>query len=183
MKIFLIIVGVILGIIIIGVVIMRMLMNVNFKVLKPDEKIIANGDENKKALILYQRTRHNSATDITMALADKLHELGYRVTVNYPSAYINYDLSDYDMLAFGSGAYAGSVANVLKAYMQNVDFTGQKVLLYSIGVDRQNAPELENLRTLAGAADVIESIKLAPGETEKIAEFAQNYVTQIENRE
>ncbi len=170
-----IIFGVIILVIVIGMLVLKLLMGMNTKVLKPDEIIIANGDEDKKALVLYQRTRHNSATDITMALADTLHDRGYRVVVNHPSVYINYNPDDYDLLVFGSGVYGGNIANVLKAYMANVNFNRKDVILYVVGSDKLKAPELALMESYTKGAKKVKSIKVTPGSTDEIKDFIMNF--------
>ena len=112
LKIILIIIGIIFLLFMIAMILFAGFAILNKKELNPEEVIIKS-KKGKKALIMYQKSMHDTATKITMAFAKELNNNGYTVTINHPSKKINYNIEDYDILAFGSAVYMGTISEPL----------------------------------------------------------------------
>lgn len=153
LKIFGILLLVIVLIIIGGVVTIGSIVSSSNKVHEPDEVVVKGGE--KKALLIYQPSKSSMTKDASLKLADVLKEEGYTVKVNYPSDKLNYDLNDYDVLAFGSPVYAGQVSTVLKDYMNNNPVENKKIIVYSVGSIPNNQDELNALEaSVKGSNDI-----------------------------
>ena len=176
-KIILVIVIIMVIICIAGMIFISSYSRINKKELAPKETIL-KGTTNKKALVLYQNTKHETGTNITMAVAKELQNLGYIVVINHPSSKLTYDVSEYDVLAFGSGVYMGTVSEPLKAYMDKTDFTGKNVIVYAIGSNTEETAEIEQLKSNVKNAAKLGGIKVKKGEESKIRDFIQQCVTQ-----
>ena len=129
------------------------------------------GDGKKSALVIYQPTKYGAETNLTMALADYLARNGYTVTVNYPSHELNYILSEYDLLVFGSGVCLGRVSPILSEYIMTHPFKNKKILIYTVGSHVADLSDLNELKILIDAQNnEVHAIKVSKGqETELIA--------------
>lgn len=141
---------------------------------QPNEIKVGNGK--KSALIIYQPTKHNTATNLTKAIADCLAENDYTVTINYPSNEINYILSEYDLVIFGSGVYLGRFSPVLSDYILRNRFKGKKVLIYTVGLRTDDLTDLNELRVMLDDANEVHGIKVSKGQEDKLREFVSNVI-------
>ncbi len=141
---------------------------------KPNEIKVGNGK--KSALIIYQPTKHDTATKLTKAVADCLAENGYTVTINYPSNEINYILSEYDLIIFGSGVYLGNFSPVLSDYILRNRFRNKKVLIYTVGLKTDDLTDLNELRVMLDDANEVHGIKVSKGQEDKLKEFVVNSI-------
>jgi len=175
-----IVLGVIVLILIIATIVMKALLKPNNTVKQPDEVIIGNGQEGKKALLIYQPTKHDSGKNAAQAIADKLHDKGYRVDINHPSAYLNYNVDDYDLLVFGSGAYAFTAAPVLLSYMSSLNLKDKNVFVFSVGViPREKSQEFDAFEKLTAGAAKVSMVKIKGGENDKIAGYIEDFVATL----
>ena len=138
------------------------------------EKRVGQGA--RKALLLYQPSNAKRNVAQAEALAARLAEMGYAVTVNHPSEDLPYAPGDYDLLVFGSPVYMGETARPLRRYLETHPFTGKRVLLYVDGLDRERAPELETLKELIPAGNQLHTVKVAPRDRETLLAFAAEHV-------
>ena len=169
---------IIIAVAIIGVMVyFSSYMQINKKELKPNE-VILEGTNGMKALVLYQKTKHESGTNITMALADSLNKLGYTVVINHPSTELTYQAADYDIMAFGSGVYMGGVSEPLTKYMEQTDMTGKQVIVYAVGENMEEMAEVELLKSKAQSAAKLDGIKVKKGEESKIADFVTEFISK-----
>lgn len=130
------------------------------------------GDGKKSALVVYQPTKHGAEAELTMTLADYLAQNGYTVTVNYPSHELKYILSEYALLAFGSGVCLGRVSPILSEYIMMHPFKNKKVLVYTVGRNTADLTDLNELKILIDAKNnEVHSIKLSKGQNAKLTDF------------
>lgn len=176
LKVFLIILAVLVVVMLIAMIGFKSYLNINAKELASDE-IVLQGTNGKKALVLYQKTKHDTATNITMALAEKLNSEGYTVVVNHPSSKLTYSTLDYDVFAFGSGVYMGSVSEPLKEYLETHTFDGKKVMVYAVGSALEEKAEIELLKGKVSNALQLDGIKVGKGQEDKIKEFVNTFLT------
>ena len=140
---------------------------------RPAEKRLGQGA--RKALLLYQPSNGRRNVPQAEALAARLAEMGYAVTVNHPSEDLPYAPGDYDLLVFGTPVYMGETARPLRRYLETHPFTGKRVLLYVDGLDLGRAPELEALKELVHAGNELYAVKVAPRDREGLLAFAAEY--------
>ena len=133
------------------------------------------GQGARKALLLYQPSNARRNVPQAEALAARLAEMGYAVTVNHPSEDLPYAPGDYDLLVFGSPVYMGETARPLRRYLESLPFAGRRVLLYVDGLDLEHAPELEELKGLVSAGNELHAVKVAPRDRESLLAFAAEY--------
>lgn len=143
---------------------------------QPNQVDLGNGE--KTALIIYQPASSRSVTQITMALAEALVQNSYKVTVNFPSDSLNYDLSSYDLIAFGSGVFMGSVSSTLCNYMFQNKFRNKKVLIYTIGQKLKDTSDLSELKIQLDNRNDIYSIKLKKGQEAEMRHFVNEMLSK-----
>ena len=176
-KVILIILGVLIVLFIAAMLFFKSYLNLNTKELSPNEKML-NGNTDKKALVLYQKSKHDTATNITMALAEELNQNGYTVVINHPSSELNYNVDDYDLLVFGSAVYMGTISGPLQKYMNNAPLEGKDVIVYSVGGSLYEKQELELLKGKASRAKSVKGIKVSKGQEEVIKSFIEKCINK-----
>lgn len=174
LKIILIIVVIIVILFIAMIIFFSSYIRLNTEELKQNEIILKGG--NKKALVLYQKSKHKTATNITNALAEELNQNGYTVTINHPSKKLNYNINDYDILAFGSAVYIGQISKPLLNYMDKISLKNKKVIVYAIGDATDVITEVDLLKEKAKDALLLDGIKVKKGQESKIKEFVKEYL-------
>jgi hypothetical protein len=114
----------------------------------------------KKALLLYQNSKHGSVRVMAEAAALQLAAQGYTVTVNHPSSALEYDLINYDALLFGTPAYLGTVAKPLIDYIRANPFVQKKVFLFVTGITPEDKREIEQLREVVPKHNQVDTVKV-----------------------
>lgn len=178
LKIILIIIGVLFLLFIIAMLFFASFVLLNKKESKSKE-IIIKSNQNKKVLILYQKSRHKTATNLTMALAKELNNNGYTVTINHPSSKLNYNIEEYDVVAFGSTVYMGTISQPLMNYMRQLSYKNRNVILYLVGLATEVDVEIKQLEEIVKDAKIIKSIKVKKGEETKLENFAKDFLKKI----
>jgi len=178
LKIILIILAILFLLFVIAMLTFASFAMLNKKELKQKE-VILTSNKNKKALILYQKSKHKTATEITMALAKELNNNGYTVTINHPSKKLNYNIEDYDILAFGSTVYMGLISEPLMNYMRQISYKNKSVILYLVGMATDVDTERKVLEELVHDAKQVKSIKVKKGEELKIGNFVKDFIKTI----
>lgn len=136
---------------------------------KPNEIKVGKG--NKTALIIYQPTKHGTATKFAKIIAECLTEHDYTVIINYPSNELDYILSEYDLIVFGSGIYLGRFSPVLSDYILQNRFKNKKVLIYNIGFRTNDLTDLNELKVMLDDANEVYAIKVNRKQENKLKEF------------
>lgn len=145
----------------------------------PDEVVIGIGGN--KALIIYEPSKHETTKNMTMIIATTLADLGYTVTVNYPSLQLDYNWEDYDIIAFGSPVYVGEVSPVLKSYVENNPIENKNVLIYATGMAPEETKELEEMTSWVNSDNSIVSIKITKDDGELLTSFVKESMDQWGN--
>ena len=117
---------------------------------KNNDNPVYYGDEGstKKALIVYQNGRSSYNKDVAENIASGLSDKGYYVTTNQPGDYLKKNLSEYDLVIFGSPVYAAQISSVLQEYAKSVDNFGKaRVICYCVG-NNPNDDELKKFDDL-----------------------------------
>ncbi|RMD04155.1 flavodoxin [Clostridium autoethanogenum] len=176
MKRVLQVVLILLVVIIVGTILFfKWVVNANSIVHKSDERKLLLSSSSKKALVIYQPSRTKLTSTMASSIAETLQKSGYEVTINYPSQELNYDISKYDVLVFGTPIYVGKYSTVLESYMKAIkDFSNKRVMIFSTGGDNKVTKEIDPLVQLAKGADKVEGIKLLKGQTTKAADAIKN---------
>jgi menaquinone-dependent protoporphyrinogen IX oxidase len=126
-----------------------------------EEKMSAQGELVKKALIIYQPGGISS--NIAHQIAKGINDGGYEVTLNYPGEKLRYDISEYSIIVFGTPVYAGQPSKALTDYMSSVkDFSSSKVMLYSVGMI-ENKVELDVMEKNLNGKKANEKVKFLTG--------------------
>ena len=178
LRIILIILAIIFMFFVIAILVFASFVKLNKRELKQKE-IILNSNKNKKALVLYQKSKHKTATEINMALAKELNDNGYTVTINHPSSKLNYNIEEYDILAFGSAVYMGLISEPLMNYMRQISYKNKNVILYLVGMATDVDTEKKLLEEIVHDAKKVKSIKVKKGEEAKIKNFAKDFLKTI----
>lgn len=142
-----------------------------------EPKELKFGSGKKSALVVYQPTKHGAEAGLTMALADYLAQNGYTVTVNYPSHELKYILSEYDLLALGSGVCLGRVSPILSEYIMTHPFKNKKVLMYTVGRNAGDLTDLNELKILIDAQNnEVHAIKVSKEQEAELIAFVRNLI-------
>ena len=169
---FLIVIGAIIVIFGIAVLVMKQFMKKLMAERAPEERRYPS-EGGKKALLLYQPTRHDTADRYAEQIAEGLNARGYDVTVNYAAASLGYDPKDYELLIFGTGAYMGMAAFPVRRYLREHPFERRQVVLFSVGSNLQADPEIEQLRAELAHGNLVYRIKVSRGQEDVMADFLQ----------
>lgn len=87
-----------------------------------------------KALVIYQPAWTHITQNAAAALAESLKEKGYDVTVNYPGSFLPHDVSNYDVLVFGTPIYNSKGSPLVVKYLKSLKgLSGKKVILFTTG--------------------------------------------------
>lgn len=122
----------------------------------------------KKALVVYQPSMMSDCTKtVAYEMARGLNSNGYDVTVTYPGKNLSKDVSDYNVLIFGSPVYMGQTSSVLNDYIKGIQsFAGKKVILYTTGAADDSA-QLDAMEKLLKDGGAPMKIGLMSKENEK----------------
>lgn len=163
-----------LAAVLVACVFMLLGINATKTIMNPKEVVKGNGE--KKALLLYQPSRHSTAKDVTEKVADALVERGYKVIINHPSDKINYDLDEFDFLGFGSPIYVGRYSVELKKYLENHEFRNKKVLVYAIGSRVDETEEIDNMYSLINRNNETFKIKVSKNTADSLTLYVQKMI-------
>lgn len=129
---------------------------INSKELNSNEVIYNSNNNNisKKAIIIYQKSNTSVSDDVAKTLAETLSDNNYDVLVNYPGAFLPKDLSEYNLIIFGSPIYMASTSSTLNNYIEQVKVgENAKVLYYTVGM-------LDSTEEFASIDELFSTIKL-----------------------
>lgn len=135
---------------------------------KSIEKVLKGDGSGKKALVVYQPSNTDFAKKVADNLAKGINEAGYDVTINCPGDFLPTDLSEYNLLVFGSTVYESKYSKVLGDYISSVtNFGDAKIMVYSTGMVPDVRAELDDLSKLfVNGADYLEKFDVNNKETE-----------------
>lgn len=133
-----------------------------------EEILPGKGEKPKKAIIIYQPALTKVTTRRAQELAAGLNAGGYEVTLNHPGQDLAADLSQYDLVLFGSPAYAGQLTKALTDYMAEAcpalakaaGTTPRLVLFATGGLDQTE--EFDRLAGLLAGLNVVKKVKFTP---------------------
>lgn len=142
---------------------------------------IVLGEGEKTALLIYEPSKHDTAKEVSMSVAQIMADHGYTVTVNYPSSELSYDWKTYDVIAFGSPIYGGKVSPVLKDYVERNPVENKKLLLYSMGLAPvDNTAEIDEMNSWVSANNDIFKTKCKTDEREAFESIIEEALTDWE---
>lgn len=139
----------------------------NNKELVPREEIII-GQSDKKALILYQKSRHETAYNIAKQAREELYKNGYTVITNYPSSMCNYDVNKFDIVILGSCVYMGMLSENLFKFLEKSKIVNKKIIIFSGGSDDTKLTEFDKLLSIINKSNIVKTVKIVNGNYEKI---------------
>lgn len=88
----------------------------------------------RNALLVYQPAWTDITKNAAYALAESLKDKGYNVTVNYPGSFLPKDVSNYDILVFGTPIYNGKGSKLITNYLKSIkSLNGKKLILFTTG--------------------------------------------------
>ena len=131
----------------------------------PVEYVIENPD--KKAIVIYQKGRTDYPLEVADYIADKLSNDGYQVLVNHPGDFLPTDLSEYDLIMFGTPVYASTVSSVLETYIKSVTNFGDAKVIYYITGMRTGGEELDIIPETFSEIPITAIIKIDKSEFEQ----------------
>ncbi|MGB4660031.1 MAG: flavodoxin domain-containing protein [Mobilitalea sp.] len=145
-KIILSILGIFLIVVVVGIGILYSTVSSINKEHKTEEVVIGEGE--KTALLIYEPSKHDTAKEVSMSVAQIMADNGYTVTINFPSSELSYDWANYDVIALGSPIYMGKVSPVLEDYAKRNPIENKNLLLYSIGsAPVDNTTEIDEMNS------------------------------------
>ncbi len=146
LKLMLIIIGAIIVLIILAALIQGYTMEKN-KVDHGSNPVTYAGGE-KSAVVLYQPAVKAKAVDnVAKLVAQQLNNDGYTVTVDYVGSHVSKDLSEYDVVVFGSPTYMRNISPVAMSTIENITNYGDNpnVNFFAVGM-LKNTPELDDIK-------------------------------------
>ncbi len=178
MQIFFIILSCIIILILASLVIFFLWLRRGVKSLSKDYPVkeVKKGTGYKKVLILYQPSLHNTAEKVTNTVIDTFLNLGYSITANYISDELDYNLNDYDFIAFGSPVYVGNISPKFIKYIKCSNIENKEILIYTVGNIDTEEQETDELTHLLKDKNTIHKIKISPKPSD-----LQNLISYIKN--
>lgn len=161
-----------IGLLLIGIG-TKIYVSVQMKRLRKDwgnKEYILEGGE-KKALVLYHPSKHNTADKLNRLLAEALHKRKYEVTVNYLCQGQKYCLDEYDIISLGSPVYMGKISSLLMEYLEQKNPSGKKLIFFITGMLPDSIKEFEEVKKKAEKKNMVFCIKAVVNEPEEIEEM------------
>jgi flavorubredoxin len=130
-------------------------------------------DEPKRALVVYQPSVSDVSSGVAHRIARGLNDGGYEVTLNNPGDFLPDDLSQYDVVVFGSPVYMGKVSDALTGYMKRITaLPAGRIVLYSTGSVMEVTGELDAMESLLSGTTAYKKVKFdakIPGSNDSLA--------------
>ena len=130
------------------------------------------GENARKAIIIYQPAATKATTKVAQQLAAGLNAGGYEVTLNHPGEHLSPDLSGYGLIIFGSPTYAGQLTKTLTDYVVQVcsqlrAAMGEtpRLALFATGAVDQ-LEEFDRLAETLNGLNVVKKVKFLSGAKE-----------------
>ena len=106
---------------------------INEKEQNSEEQVFfCNQKDAKKAMLIYQGSNTVFSRDVAKSIAINLSENGYDVVMNHPGSYLPADLSEYDLVVFGSPIYMASISTVIEKYINRVESFGNAIVVFIV---------------------------------------------------
>lgn len=151
-------------------------INMNNKFLIPKEEKYGI-DKGLKALIIYQPSKHGTLYKMVMVAVDVFVKNGYEVTINYPNKGVTYNMSDYDIILFGSPIYCGSVSKSLLFYLEHCIFSNNKVGVFLTGVTEWMDTDFEEIdKNIDDSKNEVLRIKLNKDDEADMRKFVNELI-------
>ena len=141
-----------------------------------NKEYILEGGE-KKALVLYQPSKHNTADKLNRLLAETLQKQGYEVTVNYLCRGERYILEEYEVISLGSPVYMGKISSLVMEYLEKKIPVRKKLIFFITGKFTYREKEVKELVEKTEEGNEIFCIKGMVNETEEIEEMIRGIFT------
>jgi menaquinone-dependent protoporphyrinogen IX oxidase len=178
-KILLIALGIISLAVVAGIVWLYPTVTCINKEYKMEEIILGEGK--KTALLIYEPSKHDTSKEVSMSVAQIMADHGYTVTINLPSSELSYDWDAYDLIAFGSPIYGGTVSPVLKDYVIRNPVDNKKILIYSMGLlSADNTTEIDEMNSWVSANNDIFKTKCKTDERAVFESLIEKAITNWE---
>lgn len=178
-KFVLIVLGVLLLSIVAGIIWLYPTITCINKEYKMEEIVLGEGE--KTALLIYEPSKHDTAKEVSMSVAQIMVDHGYTVTINLPSSELSYDWKSYDVIAFGSPIYGGQVSPVLKDYVERNQVENKKILIYSMGLlPADNTTEIDEMSSWVSVNNDIFKTKCKTDEPEAFERKIEKAITDWE---
>ncbi len=140
---------------------------------KPDETIIKGDGKNKKALILYVPSKHDSAEIIKNNTAQKLVQKGYTVHINYPSSESSYNYDEFEIICYISPVYMSRVSMPMCELMISSNYQKKKVIIISVGLEMDKKEELNYMQKNLNQLNEFNLIKVKKEDIKKLNDFLE----------
>lgn len=104
--------------------------------------------DSKNAIVIYQPSRTSFSEDVASQIAEGVHSCGYNVYLSTVCKNLDKDLSQYDLVIFGSPIYMSNYSSVIGEYIKSVsDFGQAKIIFYTTGM-LNNTVEFDNIKKI-----------------------------------
>ncbi len=155
MKTFLIVLAVLATLVVAMIIAVKIFMKLPGKVYDcPEEVLQANGENVKKALVVYQPSLSKATDEVAHAISQGLNDSGYEVVIDCPGPQLSADISSYAIVVFGSPVYGGQPATTLTDYMQRIgDFSQVRVILVLTAGGATPGPEFDRMKAILGSVE------------------------------
>lgn len=143
---------------------------------EPDEEIIGESNNEKKALVLYVPSKHDSATIVKDNVVRKLNSKGYTVHVNFPSVESSYDYSNFDFICYITPIYMKRVSRPLCEVMVSSKYQNKSVAIISVGGQMNSKDELNYMKKLLDPVNSVSLIKVKKDSVKVLNDFIEGAI-------
>lgn len=127
------------------------------------------------ALVVYQPSRTVFSEEVATDIAKGLNDTGYHVVVTTPNDKLTKDLSQYQVVVFGTPIYMGQCSSSLKTYINSIEnFGDAKLYFYSIGM-LESAPEFKEMEEILQGKNMVDISKISKSNIIEDKEHAYKY--------
>ena len=125
-----------------------------------DEKTYQKRKSKKKALIIFQDSKHGTMGRYIEIAKEILVDNEYSVTVNHPRPDLNYDPMNYDLIVLACAAYLGKPSSRIIEFITKNPFINRKILVLMSGMDPDDNRELKQIEEVIPNHNTVFTLKV-----------------------
>ena len=143
---------------------------------EPDEEVVGESKNIKRALVLYVPSKHDSATVVKDNVVRKLISKGYTVHINFPSVESSYDYSNFDFICYITPIYMKRVSRSLCEVMVSSKYQNKKVAIISVGGQLNSKDELNYMKKLLDPVNSVSLLKVKKDNIKVLNDFIEGAI-------
>ncbi len=141
-----------------------------------DEKTYKSRKASRKALIIFQDSKHGTVERYVGIIKDILVSSEYSVTVNHPRPDLSYDPMKYDLIVLACAAYLGKPSSRIVEYITKNPFINRKILVLMTGIDPDDSRELKQIEEVIPNHNSVSTLKVGKNDDELVKKMIRKMI-------